>query len=916
MIQLRIRTEYTFGRTYAPIGKIVQRLLALGVTHAGIVDNDSTWGHVPWYKALKAAGINPMLGVSLTVSEVEDVTTRMWFLARNTAGLKELYRLSSKAYLQMLPTKFGGVPRLFHSDVIKMSDNIYKFAGDILDESLIVSSNAILDFNKSSRVATAAKTSLLRAHPWLRTVETCDNYYSDECDSKVHSFMSYAREATVQQHIHEVKDSPTALEIAAEVTGMKMPIAPMIHADGDLRQICLDGANKRGLSMTQQYKDRLEYELKTIEDKKFTSYFIIVDDMVKYAKRHMLVGPSRGSAAGSLVCYTSGITEIDPIPPGLYFERFIDVNRSDLPDIDLDFPDAKRDMVFQYMAQKYGQDRTCHIGTVAAFKPKSALIQVAKRLGIPPSETAAVKLAIVERGLADARSGMCLMDTFTDTDSGRRFIEQYPEAKYACDIEGHASHTGIHAAGLLICNDCISEYCTVDHNGIAHVDKYSAEYLGLLKIDVLGLRTLTILEDSGVPIDWYNLPLNDKRTFDLFNRKSFCGIFQFDGDAMKSVADKIDFQSIVQIDAVTALARPGPFGSGVAAKYLERAGGAPYKRSNPLVEKLMQHTFGLPLYQEDTLAIVRIIGGFSWEDTSFVRRAISKRQGIEFFQKFFPAFLEGAKRNGLSELEAREIWDSINAMGSWQMNKAHTYSYAVISYWTAYLKANHPLEFTASTLRHAKDEDSSLELLREFSREGYKFVYFDPLLSAENWSVKNGMLYGGVMSLKGYGPSKAAKFIEKRNAGTLTKAEIETALAAESPYKDIFPFKKLFGHIYSDPKSNMIAGRVSYISELENIPHRAERCFIGTVIHKNPRNMNEGVYVKRRNGVIATGQTDFLDIRLRDDTGMIAGRIGAKDYLRIGVELQEKVPIGANILVKALFFNGIRYAFIYKWKLL
>lgn len=916
MIQLRVRTEYSFGKTFAPLDRTVAELKRLGVRAAGIVDTDSTWGHVPWFRACQAADIQPLLGVELVVSD-DEATPRMWFLARNAAGLSELYRLTSKAHSQPILGRSGAIPRLYRADVVGASDCLLRFAGEITDADFLVRCGAALDVNPGSRVLNHAKLEVARA-TGLKVVATSDNSYASEEDRLAFEYCSSAGMKMTPQHLVPIEDSAELNEIVAACADLTLPKAPMVHADGDLEAICRQGIKERGIEgiWTQEYEDRLNYELNLIRSKDFESYFIIVADMVHYAKRHMLVGPSRGSAAGSLVCYTARITEIDPIPPKLFFERFIDLTRTDLPDIDLDFPDDKRKLVFDYMADKYGYHNVAHIGTISRYKPRSALIQVCKKLGIPPSATGAVKVAMIERGIADSRANNCLEDTLKDTEPGRKFIADYPQATIASSLEGHASHTGTHAAGLLVCNDEITNYATVDANGIAHIDKYSAEYVGLLKIDVLGLRTLSVIEDSGVPIDWYKLPFDDKETFELFNSGRLCGIFQFEGDALRNISRQINFQSIREIDAATALARPGPFSSGVTVNYIKRHNGERYQPIHPKVEEIMQDTYGLPLYQEHTLAIVREIGKFGWEETSFVRKAISKRQGVEFFKKFLPPFLAGAASQDIPETAAKKIWDLINAMGAWQMNKAHTYSYAVISYWTAYLKTHHPLEFAAANLRSAKDEDSAVQLLREMVREGIEYVPFDLQLSQENWSVQHGKLYGGFTSLKGIGPAKAKKLIEAREAGRLTSKDKEAISKARSTFDNVFPISSAYADLYENPMKNGIGSPVSNIESFNELPHGAQRVFIGELIHKNARNANEDANVKKRNGKIETGPLDFVDVRLRDDTATIGGRIGRFDFQRIGKTLLEELPLGTHLLVRAAFYNGMRYAFIKKYKVL
>lgn len=917
MIQLKVRTEYSFGQTYAPIDKLVARLKEMGCTAAGCVDKASTWGHVKWHKACKAAGIQPLLGVELIVTDEEDAETAMWFLAKGDEGLKQLYRFSSMAHRDPVKTKFGNLPRLRRSRVEDMPDSIIKFAGDILDGDWLASIGAVLDLSPASRVLNASKNRMAEDHQ-LSTVQVSDNYYARLEERELFDYAVNGGLKPSPQHLIDLPECPNAVAIA-ELCKVELPKAPMVRADGDIRGLCEAGIKARGMEdlfrSDPRYSARMERELELIKSKDFESYFIIVADMVRFAKERMLVGPSRGSAAGSLVCYLLRITEVDPIPPRLFFERFIDVSRSDLPDIDLDFPDNKRHLVFEYMAEKYGSDMVAHIGTISTYKPKSALIQICKKLNIPPNATGAVKVAMIERSSADSRANNCLLDTLTTTEPGKHLLNTYPKVLMAADLEGHASHTGVHAAGLLVSNVPIEHFCTVTGEGIAQIEKGAAESLGLLKIDVLGLRTLGILEDSGVPIDWYNLKFDDHKTLEVFNRCAFSSIFQFEGNAMRNVGAQISFNSLNDIDAVTALARPGPFGGGVTAKYLERKKGKKYESLHPLVEEHMSDTYGLPIYQEQTMAIVREIGKFGWDETSAIRKAMSKRLGKEFFDKLWEKFKEGALSNGMKESEARSTWEMINTMGAWQMNKAHTYSYAVISYWTAYLKAHHSLEFAAANMRNAKDDETALLLLREMVKEGLPYQPFDPMLSDETWSIKNGKLVAGYTTLHGFGESKAKRYVEARSKGQLTQKMIDDALAASSMFNDIFPMTTKYQQYYENPESMGVIGKVHKIGDLDG-SQEGSVVFIGKLVKKNLRDYNEQINVTKRGGKLGTGPLTFLDITLADDTGNIISRVDRFKYKAMGEEIFQKVPIDAHLMIRAGFKKGIRFGFINKWKVL
>lgn len=899
MVHLKVRTEYSLGLTFAPVGRVIQRLKELGVTAAGIVDQ-SSWGHVHWERECKAAGIRPLFGIECVVTDNDERSTRMWFLARTTEGLSELYRAISKAHKQALTYRqktiwsFGSKARLYRRDVEQMSSGIVKFAGDITDGPWLKSIDAVVDLNPSSTLQNTIKKRLASEYG-LRVVHTADNAYVYSADKSIFEVVSDAGTKVTSQAIDAIETTQAAVEIADACAGLVLPRAKQIAVDGDyvfVRE-----------PKNEEYRLRLQREIDVVDSKNFKSYFLVVADMVQYAKKHMLVGPGRGSAAGSLLCYLLGITEIDPIEHGLSFERFIDPSRPDLPDIDLDFPDDKRQLVFDYMATKYGVDHVAHIGTITQLKAKSALVHVCKALRIPPEATSPVKYNMLGT----------LAETLTKTEQGRNFVKQYPQASCLSLIEGHASHSSVHAAGLLVSNAPISDFAVVDEEGIAHTVKGAAEQLGLLKIDVLGLRTLGVLEDSGVAVDWYNLPVNDPKALEIFNSKRFCGIFQFDGAAMRNVANDITFESLGEISAVTALARPGPLQGGVTQKYLDRKNGSSYNSLHPAVEQILAETFGLPVYQEQVMAIARDVGGFSWEDTNAVRKAIGKSMGAEALEPFYEKFLIGAVERGLEERTARQTWDMVTAFGGYGMNKSHTYSYALLSYWCAYLKAHHPLEFAAANLRHAKDEDSAVALLREIVNEGYEYVPFDIQKSKANWSVADGKLIGGFLSLRGIGEKTASKLLEARDKGTLSEAQFETINKSTNVFLDIFPLSSRYESYYSGKEN--VASQVVKIRSLDRVPdHKEERVFIGELVFKKKQDANSEVNKKKRGGAAVESPSEYLDLRFKDDTGEIGGRLSRWDFPKTGHTLLNEVPIGAHLLVRASFYNGIRYAFVKSWR--
>lgn len=925
-IALKVSTAYSFGAVYGPIKEVVASLAQQGCTAAAMVDSD-TWGHVQWYNACKAAGIEPLLGVSWVVSDEADRTPKMWFLARNTEGLSELYTALSKSYHQRVPTAYGTKPRLYRSDVLGFSDNVLVFAGDISDKGFISTlaklrpNTFYIDLCENGSMILNAAKRTLAASLSVPVVGVRNNDYLDPSTASMLDYLPAGRGSTQDRSLRLPQALGAEVQVVEQCKGLELPRAPMISMQGDIEEVCRAAISERfpNGGWTDVYEHRLQHELKEIKAKSFDSYFLLVSDMAREAKKSMLVGPSRGSAAGSLVCYLMHITEIDPVPPGLYFERFIDQTRKDLPDIDLDFPDVKREQVIEYLRSKWGVEHVAHVGSVAVFKPKSALVQVCKRLGIPSHATAAVKSAMLERSESDPRALQCLADTLDTTDAGRLFKQAYPAAYEATKLEGHPVRTGTHAAGVLVCNEPVTRYAVVDDSNIAHIDKHDLEQLNLLKIDVLGLRTLTVLEDAGVDIDWYNLPLNDPDTYAVFNRLKLCGVFQFEGSSMHDLASASVFDNINDVDAITALARPGPLNSGVAYQWVQYRKGQLDDKVLPVMRQLLPSTYGLPLYQENTMKLVREVGGFSWEQTSYIRKAISKSKGPEAIKQLTSTFMAGAAARGIDHSTAAAIWEQISAMGAWQMNKAHTYSYAVVSYWTAYLKAHYSLHFAASCLRHAKDEASAIAILRELMHEGYHYTYFDPYRSAADWSVVGDPpeLLGGFKSLKGIGDSKAAKLIEKRDHGLLCREQAESLLDLDSPFKDLFPLTNKYASYYEGREN--VVGDVYHIADIGyNPPHGLELVFLGALTSKECRDINEGILVRRRGGKVVPPNEPhtFLDLHLKDDTGEIGARISRWDYERLGKWISEAVPIGSTLLVRARFWNGVRFAFITKVKLL
>jgi DNA-directed DNA polymerase III PolC len=712
-------------------------------------------------------------------------------------------------------------------------------------------------------------------------------------------------------------------KLIADQCNVTLEKAEMVHPDKThtLLELCYEGASKKNIDLSSSiYLERLEREIKMILEKKIEDYFYLVADLCKFARANMLVGPARGSSCGSLVCYLLDITDIDPIPYNLLFERFIDVNRIDYPDIDIDFPDDRREMVFDYLKEKYGRDQVVRLGTVMQYKAKSAITDIAKNLKIPAWEVNDLKNAIIERSTGDARAQFCILDTFEQLEIGKKTIAKYPELKVAAQIEGHARQKGQHAAGMIVTAHPVSWYCSVDEQtGSAQIDKYDSEFLNLLKIDALGLRTLSILQDTIDQIGWpreklMHYPTEDVKAFQLLNESKFAGIFQFEGFALQSLCKQMTVETLEDMVALTAIARPGPLNSGGSMEFLLRRMGKHeviYLHSR--TEEMTRLTYGVIIYQEQVMQIAREVGDLSWEDVSSLRKAMSRSLGKEFFDTFWEKFKIGALKNGVKEEEAQAIWNSINTMGSWAFNRSHAVAYGIISYWCCVLKAHFPQEFAASCLRNIKDEAQSLKILRELDKEGFKYKSYDKDLSEVNWSVKDGLLIGGLIGIKGIGEKMATAILAKRaSREPLTPRQINLLTNGVTPYDTISEARDKWGHIFDTPAKYNIHSPLTLIANIEQ-NKEGEFVFIAKLAAKNLRDHNELMNIQKR-GYTMTGQTKYLNLTFEDDTGTINGTINRKNYLNLGLPLVETGKIGDWYLWKGYMQQGFHRIYVQKLK--
>lgn len=573
---------------------------------------------------------------------------------------------------------------------------------------------------------------------------------------------------------------------------LRYPTPPGIKAIDLMWDLLRHGWRYRGLgsrSRKQQkwYWDRLQYEMKPIVDKDFVDFFLATADVVSWAKDAGIpVGPGRGSAAASLVCWLLRITEIDPGRySGMLFERFIDVNRTDPPDIDLDFSDTRRHEVREYLEAKYGVDCVGTIANFVRYRGKNALVDVARVHQIPKAAKDVVSNLIIERSGGDSRFDATLEDTVEMFPNAKAVFTTFPALWLATRLEGNVRGMSVHAAGLVVANSPLTDLCAVyerDGRQVLSIDKYDVEYAGMLKMDFLGLTTMGMiarcLELTGLTLeDLYAVPDTDPETLNVFRTGDVIGIFQFEGRATRIVNRDVVPDNFSEVADVNALARPGPLFSGTTAAYADaKHGRRKAERYHPIVDEITKHTYGQIVYQEQILRILREIGGFNWTDLNEIRRIIAKKIGQAAFNVSMDQFIEGADRlHGIKKEVAEQVWKRVVTSGTYAFNIAHAISYSMLAWWCAYLKAHYPAEFYAASLYKAEPgKDAEFKLMKDAQRHGLRIIPPDFRFSEATWDI--------LPAANGARPGVLAGFTSVPGVARRT-AEAILRTRAEAPFK-------------------------------------------------------------------------------------------------------------------------------------
>lgn len=537
--------------------------------------------------------------------------------------------------------------------------------------------------------------------------------------------------------------------------------------------------NNNMLKNRRAYIERVELELGLMKEKDFLDYFLVLSDAVRWAKNNKIpVGPARGSAAASLVCYLLRITEVDPMLfPHMLFERFIDPTRTELPDVDLDFADDRRVEVKHYLERKYGKDHVGNIGNFTRYRGKNSIDDVARVYGIPAWECNTIKDLIIERSGGDSRISDSLQDTFDMFPKAADVLARYPQLQNAIRLEGNYRGMGVHAAGIVISNAPITDTCAVytrETNGeevsVIAYDKKDGEYVGMLKADFLGLSTMGMIglaiETIGMDLeDLYRIPLDDPKTLHAFRTGDLTGIFQFEGRATRIVCNDVKPDHFQHLADVNALSRPGPLFSGMTAAYVEvKHGRAKPQRLHPIVDELSDWTYGQIVYQEQVLRTIREIGGFPMADVHAIRKIISQKLGEAQFERLFAQFEEGAKRlHNISSELALKIWRFLSTSATYSFNIAHCISYSMLAFWQMWIKQHHPTAFYASQLQKVNDE-KRMKLMQDALRHQIPVLPPDLMTSSATWSATaDGSVRAGFLQIPGIGPKTSEAVVDWRD---------------------------------------------------------------------------------------------------------------------------------------------------------
>ncbi len=829
---LHLHTEYSLLDGACRIRPLIAAAKELGQTSLAITDHGSLFGAIDFYKEAKKQGIKPIIGCEFYVAArtrfdkvhgIDSERYHLVLLAENDTGYRNLIKIVSDAWTQGFYTK----PRVDKELLEKYHDGIIALSACLAGEI----PQALLknDYEQAVRTAQWYKETFgennffieiqnhgieeeLRVLPQLvrlareqgiGLVATNDTHYIRKQDSKIQQILiciqtnhilgentgiEFEADEFYLKSEGEMRslfaDFPEAVENTAKIAGRcnveiefgntKLPNFDTPNGEDHFEYfaaLCREGFKKRyGENAPEEYKERLEYELQVVNKMGYTDYYLIVNDFVQYAKNNGIpVGPGRGSGAGSIAAYCIGITGIDPMKYNLLFERFLNPERVSMPDFDIDFCYERRQEVIDYVISKYGSDHVSQIVTFGTLAAKAAVRDVGRVMGLPYATVDSVAKLIpfelnitLDKALAKSSD---LRKRYDSDETVKELIDN------AMQIEGMPRHASKHAAGVVITRDPVKEYVPLalsDDLAVTQYTMVSLEELGLLKMDFLGLKTLTVISDAEKAVkkiesgfDIEKIPLDDKDTYKMFSSGQTLGVFQFESAGMRSVLTRIKPKVLEDLIAVVSLYRPGPMDS--IDTYIENRRN-PEKTSYKAdkLRSIMEVTHGCLIYQEQVMQVFRELAGYSYGRADVVRRAMSKKKHdvMEMERK---TFIEGAVSRGVEPAAANSIFEDMSSFASYAFNKSHAAAYSLVAYRTAYLKCHYPQQFMAALLTSVLDQTAKVcGYINECERLGIKVMSPDVNSSYGGFVAENGRILFGLLAVKNLGRNLIRAIVEER----------------------------------------------------------------------------------------------------------------------------------------------------------
>jgi DNA polymerase-3 subunit alpha len=837
---LHVHTEYSLLDGMCRIPQLIARAKELGMNSLAITDHGAMYGVIDFYVAAKEAGIKPIIGCEVYVAETDchsrepahKTPNHLTLLAKNEKGYRNLLQLVTKSYLEGFyykPRVDKELLKLHHDGLIALSGCAHgELARLILegrndelagvaswykevfgDYYLEIQRHPISELEQVNKELVSLSTKLD-----IPPVATFDVHYIDKQDAPAHELLLCIQTNTSVYDEKRLKlagdffylkspeeagqlfaDLPEAAENTQSIADMcdleldfnklHLPHVELPRgrkADDFLAELCWQGLEKRYPAPCSEVKERLSHELDVIQKTKFAHYFLVVWDIISFAREQGICFGVRGSAAASLALYCLGITDVDPLAYGLVFERFLNVERRELPDIDLDFQDDRRDEVLTYVNRKYGSDHVAQIITFGTMGARAAIRDTGRALGMPYAQVDRVARLIpleltitLDRALEQSRE---LYEIYDQDAAIRNLIDS------ARKLEGMVRHVSTHAAGVVISHEPLMEYVPLQlltkgeqHTVMTQFHMEDIARLGLLKMDFLGLSNLTILtkvkeiiaRDRGVTLDLQHIPLDDTKTFELLASGETKGIFQLESAGMRRYIKELKPTNFSDIAAMVALYRPGPMEQ-IPTFIKAKQGVAPIHYPHPILKEILKETYGVIVYQEQVIFIAQALAGYSLGQADILRKAMGKKIPA-VMKKEERNFMAGAKKKSISPELAQEVFSLIEPFAGYAFNKAHSVSYGLIAYSTAYLKANYPVEYMTAFLNTYSDNTERVRsAIAECRRLGIKVLPPDINRSHASFAIEKGDGNGpairfGLASIKNVGSSPIEHILSGRASG-------------------------------------------------------------------------------------------------------------------------------------------------------